>query len=231
MKKLKVEKWIVFHAFLMIINSMYALSTTSLSVGISTTFLSFLALIYLNRKELKQLRPYAGYANWITFGRFLLLLLFLCNVDNFSKQWLFLGFLMVIGMDGLDGWAARCYQQSSDWGALFDKEVDSFLVLGISLVLYLVEGLPIWIVGIGLLHYVYELTLYFLGWQYVAIPPNPIGKYVAATLFISLLTPFILPFTIATPILGVASIFTLTSFSISFILIIQNREARAENRD
>ena len=218
MKNINVEKWIIIHAFLMLLISIYVLYTIKIKVAIFLVSLSFIGLVYLNRSSFSQFRPYGGYANWVSLIRLLLLFLLLINNQLLAKYILGLGFLTCILMDGLDGWLARRYQQVSEWGGLFDKEIDSFLVWGISLILYIYWNFPIWIMGIGCLHYFYEIILFLLNWQDIKTPKNPIGRYVAAFLFFSLLAPFILPMDFSGPILGIASILTLISFTISFIL-------------
>jgi len=218
MKNINVDKWIIIHAFLMLLISIYVLCTACMKGALVVVSLSFIALLYLNRSSFKQFRPYGGYANWVSLIRLLLLLVLLVNNQLLSKDMLALGFLGCIIMDGLDGWLARRYQQVSEWGGLFDKEIDSFLVWGISLILYLYWDFANWIIGIGCLHYCYEVILYLLNWQDIKTPKNPIGRYVAAILFASLLAPFILPMKIAWPILGFASICIFGSFMVSFIL-------------
>lgn len=218
MNNKNIGKWIIVHTFLMLFCSIYALYITSIPLPLFFVSLSFIALLYLNRFAFKQFQPYGGYANWVSLIRLLLLFLLLINNQVLSKHTLALGFLTCILMDGLDGWLARRYQQVSEWGGLFDKEIDSFLVWGISLILYIYWNFPIWIMGIGCLHYFYEIILFLLNWQDIKTPKNPVGRYVAAFLFFSLLAPFILPMDFSGPILGIASILTLISFTISFIL-------------
>jgi len=155
---------------------------------------SFLWFIYLGKKEWGQFQPLAGYANWVTFLRLILLLIVLCLEADLSN---------------------RRFNQVSLWGGLFDKEVDSFLVASVAILLYIRFQFPIAILFIGLLHYWYELLLYGLAWQEIKTPPNPIGKYVAASLFFSLLLAVILPFNWSICLVSVASFFTLFSFSIS----------------
>lgn len=231
MKNLNLEKWIIIHAFLMVFSGILVLMVSSLEEMLILVGLSFLVLILLNRSSFKQFTPYGGYANWVSLIRLLLLFFLLINSQFLSKYTLFLGLLLCIGLDGVDGWLARRYEQVSDWGGLFDKEIDSFLVWSLSLSLYLYWEVPIWIIGIGCLHYLYEILLYLLQWQSIKTPKNPIGQYVAAALFISLLGPFILPKQFAWLLLSIASMGTLLSFSISFIFKYQNANKQPlENR-
>ena len=216
MRTVNVEKWILIHAVLLIFASGIAISLNSMLYLVITSFFSFLWFIYIGREEWKQYQPVAGYANWTTFLRLILLVTTLCLEADLSNETLFLLLGFVIALDGVDGWLARRFNQVSAWGGLFDKEVDSFLVASIATLLYLRFQFPIAILLIGLLHYWYELVLYLLAWQDLKTPPNPIGKYVAAALFVSLLLAVVLPFNWSVWLVSIASFFTLLSFSISF---------------
>lgn len=123
---------------------------------------------------------------------------------------------MAILLDGLDGYLARKYNQSSEVGALFDKTVDAYFVLLLAFILVIKFDVPFWFIGIGYLHYGYELLILGLGWQFLVTPKNPIGKYIAALLFISVLSPFILSKSLYLPIIYCASSLVSCSFVLSF---------------
>jgi len=227
MKSNKIENWIIGHAFLMVLMGIVSLYTFSCHPLLLVGCLSFFVLGYLEKSAFANLKPYAGYANWITFFRLLLLMIVVLWLNDFSNIQLFGVFSICLLLDGLDGFIARFYQQESDWGALFDKEVDSFFVLLLSLILYQQYSIPYWILGIGFLHYLYELALYVLKWQHIKTKKNPIGRYVAFFLFTSLLSPFILSQKLAILILGMASIGIVVSFGISFSFKYQQTQIQA----
>lgn len=158
----------------------------------------------------------SSYANQITAFRFLLSAITALAVFQLPEKVSFCLFGLAILLDGLDGYLARKYQQASEIGGLFDKTVDAYFVLLLSFILVLKYDIPFWFLGIGYLHYGYELLLLGLGWEDLVIPKNPIGKYIAALLFISLLSPFILPEYLYLPILYLAAILVSLSFSLSF---------------
>ncbi len=216
MGTVNVKQWILIHAVLLIIANIIAISLNYIQYLVFVSFASFLWFIYLGRAAWRQYQPIAGYANWTTFLRLVLLVATLCLEADLSNRMLFLLLGFAVALDGFDGYLARRFNQVSSWGGLFDKEVDSFLVAGIATLLYLRFQFPIAILLIGLLHYWYELLLYVLAWQALKTPPNPIGKYVAAILFISLLLAIVLPYSWSVWLVLIASFFTLLSFSISF---------------
>lgn len=157
-----------------------------------------------------------SYANQITAFRFLLSAITAIAVFQISEILSFCLFGIAILLDGLDGYLARKHEQSSEIGALFDKTVDAYFVVLLSFILVIKYEVPFWFLGIGYLHYGYELLLLGLGWQDLAIPKNPIGKYAAAFLFISLLGPFILQKSLYLSIIYLAAILVSFSFSLSF---------------
>lgn len=67
----------------------------------------------------------------------------------------------LIALDGLDGYYARRERLSSDFGARFDMEVDAFLALVIALILWQTQQAGIWVLGLGLMRYVFVVWSYF----------------------------------------------------------------------
>ena len=209
----------------MTIASLLAINTQSVFWLPLIAFISFGFLFYseAKRKEsasrtlsLFPLPFLDSYANQLTAFRFIMSAGTALAFHYMPELLSFCLFGLAILLDGLDGYLARKYEQMSDIGALFDKTVDAYFVLLLSFILVQEYGIPFWFLGIGYLHYGYELLLVGLGWQYLSIPKNPIGKYAAAFLFISLLSPFILPKLWYLPIVYFASSLVSLSFGLSF---------------
>jgi len=191
-----IPNWLISNSIVMTIALLLAITTTSVFWLPLIAAFSFMSLFFYSwQKESSRTPPFSlgSYANQITAIRFIIssiTVLFVNQIPAFHSFCLF-GFAILL--DGLDGFLARKYQQMSEIGGLFDKTVDAYFVVLLSFILVLKYEVPLWFLGIGYLHYGYELLLLSLGWQHLAIPKNPIGKYAAAFLFISLLSPFILP--------------------------------------
>lgn len=177
-------------------------------------FISFIFFFYHNFSNKNLL----SYANQVTAFRFLLSSITALSLAYLSNLVIFCLFGLTILLDGLDGYLARKYQQESSLGALFDKTTDAYFVLVLSFLLIQNYPIPFWFIGIGYLHYGYELLMTGLDWHTLSIPKNPVGKYVAALLFISLLSPFLLKVDWYLPIIYIATISTLISFSFSLWL-------------
>jgi phosphatidylglycerophosphate synthase len=67
--------------------------------------------------------------------------------------------LAVFALDGLDGWVATRRGERSEFGAHFDMETDAYFVLLIGLTLLFRGRYGAWILVVGLLRYVYVVTL------------------------------------------------------------------------
>lgn len=96
-----------------------------------------------------------GPANWITWLRLGLCLLLLYSWPAAPVWQLAVIGLLEISLDAIDGALARRYQTQSAYGACFDGEVDAFFVLVMSILLYRHGYAGPWIIGLGLLRYVY----------------------------------------------------------------------------
>jgi len=64
---------------------------------------------------------------------------------------------LTLGLDAVDGWLARRQRISSEFGAHFDMEVDAFLVLATSVLLWLSGRCGAWVLVAGALRYGYVL--------------------------------------------------------------------------
>ncbi len=206
-----LKKWLIYNALGMTFALILALATDTILWLPTIAFGAFTYLFYHSKPATRN-----SYANQITAFRFLLSTITALSVGSLSSHFAFFLFGTAIALDGLDGYLARKYNQATELGGLFDMTTDAYLVLILSFLLVKNHEVPYWILSIGYLHYGYTLLIHSLDWQDLIIPKNPIGKYVAAFLFISLLSPFILTTTFHLPILYLSSSLTLGSFMLSF---------------
>jgi len=217
----KIIYWNRLHALLICVIGL-SLFFVELKYLLSiTVFFSFAAYAILHRDLLKSYKPFAGYANWVTSLRLLVVLFFpflltVCNYTSF-----FIITLLVIAADGLDGYLARKYKTASEFGAYLDMETDAFYVCMLSLLLYQQGLAPIWILGIGWLRYAAVLLEVVLGIHGKAAPPNPYARSIAAILFVALLLPWLFTYSIYIIPLYIASILVCFSFSYSFYLALK----------
>ncbi|MFK8075078.1 MAG: CDP-alcohol phosphatidyltransferase family protein [Granulosicoccus sp.] len=67
----------------------------------------------------------------------------------------------LICFDGVDGFFARREKLTSDFGARFDMETDAFLALIVSLLIWDSGRAGIWVLGLGLMRYVFVFWSWF----------------------------------------------------------------------
>ncbi|MEV0800786.1 CDP-alcohol phosphatidyltransferase family protein [Kribbella sp. NPDC050281] len=87
-------------------------------------------------------------------------------------------------LDGVDGQIARRTGTASAFGARFDMEVDSFLVLVLSV--YVAPTTGWWVLALGAARYVFVAAGWALPWLRGSLPPRYWAKVVAAIVGITL---------------------------------------------
>jgi phosphatidylglycerophosphate synthase len=83
----------------------------------------------------------------------------LTGADNTLLVWsVVIAALMVLVMDGLDGYLARLFGQESAFGARFDMEVDALLVLILSVAAFTLDKAGWWVISAGSLRYLFVIA-------------------------------------------------------------------------
>ncbi len=154
---------------------------------------SFLALTSISAMQWRNEYWLGGPANWVTWWRFGLSLLLLYLMPAAPGWQLAAIGLLAIILDGADGALARRFQTQSPYGARFDGEADAFFVLVMSIVLYSRGYAGSWILGMGLLRYLYYFPHYLLGQRAEAEKSRPYARTIAGIVMVgmpvALLTP------------------------------------------
>jgi len=177
---------------------------------------SFLVFLYLNSGPLSKFKPFAGYANWITFLRLVALIVFIPLYSSFTPLTYGLILTAIVLFDLVDGFLARKFNQSSYFGMYFDMEVDAFFVLAMCLYYFLYRQTPIWIIIPGLLRYVYKIVTILVPKANFKETKRPYASIIAGTFFFILLISLILENKYQQGLLGFGSCLIAFSFSISF---------------
>jgi phosphatidylglycerophosphate synthase len=154
---------------------------------------SFLALTSMSATQWRNDYWLGGPANWVTWWRFGLSLLLLYLMPAAPAWQLSAIGLLAIILDGVDGALARRFQTQSSYGARFDGEADAFFVLVMSIVLYSRGYAGSWILGMGLLRYLYCFPHYLLGQRAETEKSRPYARTIAGIVMVgmpaALLTP------------------------------------------
>jgi phosphatidylglycerophosphate synthase len=74
-------------------------------------------------------------------------------------------------LDGVDGWAARRFRQSSAFGARFDMEVDALLIMVLSALAWAWGKAGAWVILSGLLRYLFVAAGWI--WPWMSRPLEP----------------------------------------------------------
>jgi len=222
----RIKKWDTVHCFAMSGAGIVSWLTQSGSPVLLVAFISFTYLLISERATLRGLHPFAGYANRVTFLRWMMLLLLFAFSGQLSNVQIAFGFLGLILLDGLDGFLARHYHHETLLGASFDMETDALFVCMAS-VLLCEKGLTDqWILLIGFLRYFYIVLVYFLNMHLLPEKRTRFGPAIGVLLFIGLLLPFVIPRIIYFPFLTMVSVLVLLSFGWSFYLLLHEKQKK-----
>lgn len=130
-----------------------------------------------------------GIANGVTLLRLLLVLL-LAVLGTDQSLFIILLSTLVFCLDGVDGWLARKFTCTSEFGEYFDKETDAFFMLLLCWLLYLDQRLGMWILFPGLMRYFFVLFLMLVSPPHYKEPQTTTGKYIFAVTVIILIFCF-----------------------------------------
>lgn len=216
-----VEQWMSIHSLLLLLSTVLLWFTGLLPLLFIPVAASFLLFFIWQARSEGHWNFFLEAANLVTIFRLLVLWLLLWKFALVPPLALGLLAILVLCLDGLDGYLARKYQTSSVFGEYLDMETDAFYVLGLSVILYELEYFNAWILGIGLLRYSYFLVL-----RNVKAPAQKeariyFARLVAVILMATMGACFILPPIIHQPAMIIASGLVLYSFANSFYLAVR----------
>jgi phosphatidylglycerophosphate synthase len=127
--------------------------------------------------------PRFGAANFVTMLRLSLVAGVAGLIDEPPSQpiaWLAVGaVVLVVVLDGVDGWLARRSREISAFGARFDMEVDAALILILSVLVWLHGKAGAWVIVCGLMRYGFVAAGWVLPWMAGPLRSTIRGKSVA----------------------------------------------------
>ena len=135
--------------------------------------------------------PRFGIANSVTAVRAVLTLLVAAAVavqPSSSVAWLVVFTAIAItALDGVDGWAARRFGESSAFGARFDMEVDALLIMALSVLAWRYDKAGAWVLASGLLRYVFVVSGWIWPWMERPLLPSRRRQTVCVIQIVSLI--------------------------------------------
>lgn len=124
-----------------------------------------------------------GIANQITLARGVLVMLLAGFIGMGAAPQLQVAALCMATvaavLDAVDGRLARRTGMSSAYGARFDMETDALLILVLSLLAWQFGKAGVWVLGSGLMRYVFVIAASQLSWMRCELPPARRRKAVA----------------------------------------------------
>ena len=207
-----LERWMTFHATLLLLSFIAFFITKNIYLICWSAVISIAVLFIWNQFRQKSWSFLLSPANIVSSLRFLSILAILWFHTQFPDFWIGCIALGVLLLDGLDGYLARRFNNSSDFGAYLDMETDAFYVFALSCLIYSEEKVAWWILGIGCLRYLYFLLLLWYKPPQQKESRTYFAQVIAVLLMSSLITPFWLPASFYCPILIIASLLVLYSF-------------------
>jgi phosphatidylglycerophosphate synthase len=196
---------------------------TGLTYGLSLA----VALSYgLGRERIPALRP----ADWVTLVRATLVgCVAALTADSFRTapplRLLVAITIAALVLDAVDGKVARWTGLSTKLGAIFDQEIDAFLLFVLSV--YVARSLGAWVLAIGVMRYAFLAAGWVLTWLRGPLPSSLWGKTVAAVQGIVLLVAMadVLPRSVAVTTVALSLAVLLQSFGHSVIWLWRHRGA------
>jgi phosphatidylglycerophosphate synthase len=123
---------------------------------------SFSLLFFLSAARQKI----AGAALWnwpnaVSLSRWAAIIALFWAVPRDQGSLIFAGGVLLMFLDGMDGWLARRLETCTEFGEYFDKEIDSLFLLVVCLSLTIRDEVGAWILIVGLGRYLFVVAVFF----------------------------------------------------------------------
>ncbi len=184
-------------------------------------------LLWLAARRLQL--PAFGAANAVTLARAVLVLLLTASLGVAAPGalgWLLVALALTAALlDGVDGALARSRGEGSEFGARFDMEIDALLILVLAALAWQHGKAGVWILGAGLLRYLFVAASYAMPWLGAPLPPSRRRQAVCvvqiATLIGALLPVVVSPWSGVVALAGLVAL--VGSFGIDVVWLAQHQ--------
>ncbi len=111
-----------------------------------------------------------------------------------TVDWFMIGLIAVaLALDAVDGFLARRFKLTSDFGARFDMEIDALLLLILSILVWQTGQAGLWVLTIGLMRYVFVAASWLVTPLSAPLGPSRRRKAVCALQGIALMSCLLPP--------------------------------------
>lgn len=215
-KQIHNTRWSLAHSIGILLTTVICLQWQTAVPLIVFCGLSFAFLWWRHIDFLKQQSLFAGPANWITVSRFIILAYVLTFFEVLPIAIMVSLVTIAVLMDVLDGYIARRTCTQSDFGALFDMEVDSFYVLAMGLYFYFSTGFGLWLLIPGCIRYVYDIVRIVFVDEKFEPQRQSLAVFLAGFNFMLLIAALLLPSDLSLLVLLISLSVVCISFGRSF---------------
>lgn len=141
--------------------------------------------------------------------------------------WAILLGTIALVLDGVDGRVARRTGTETEFGARFDMELDAFLMLALSLLVWETGKVGAWVVGIGALRYLFVAAGLVLPRLRASLPESDRRKTICVVQAVALLVCLgpIVPAALAVVVAAVALALLVYSFTVDVGWLLRNGRA------
>lgn len=206
-----VERWSLLNAAGVLVATALALA---LDATLPVTGIGGAALLLLVAQSRRQWTPDGafGRANLVTAGRLALVLALPVLPASLGPAAPITVGLVILIADGVDGWLARRYELSSEFGEFFDKETDALFLLVLCLMTATQGLLSPWVVGLGLLRYLFVVALFLVQPQIGKEYRSGWARVIYVGVVLAMLAAFLPYPTVTHPLVAAAAAALLYSF-------------------
>ena len=202
---------------------------TASRFGLPAMYLLRTIVVYslMARLILRHVPPSTGLgpANWVTLGRATLVLSMAALVPQpeilvDAGYWWIIGILTVaMVLDGVDGRIARRTGTATAFGARFDMELDSFLMLVLAALVGRSGRVGSWVVLLGLPRYLFVAAGWVWPWMRAPLPERvrrKAGCVIQGVALLVCLGPIVPP-SLAAPVAAVTLVLLSASFAVDVV--------------
>ncbi len=216
------NRWAIIHSIIILGSSALSFLLDSLIPLASCALASFILLMirFTGEKSENNLYTPANIVTLIRLGLVLVMAVFYYRLNNFLIA--SIG-LVVLAGDGLDGKIARTRNEISELGEYLDKETDS-LFLHIMVMMAVFKNI-VWegTVILGLLRYLFVLTVFFLGDPTKKERRSRTGRYIFVYAAVSLILVFFPLPAVYVPAVILAGLLLFYSFGKDFLWLFSEK--------
>ncbi|MDH3613223.1 MAG: CDP-alcohol phosphatidyltransferase family protein [Gammaproteobacteria bacterium] len=218
-----IDTWINVHAVVMLAATVVVFLLDS-TIPVAAAALASFAYLLIRRGQAASKRRATGrYAHQLTLLRLLLLCYAAWRIGDIDSRWLLVLFSGNVLLDVIDGFIARRLNQATQFGMIFDREVDAIYVLVACLYFNIATGIAAWILVPGLLPYAYRLVAWAMGNPSIAGQRQSLAAFLAGVNFVLLLIAIAVPQDYRVGVLVISTAIVTLSFLVSFWRLVRHR--------